>query len=153
MKDYDILQIQKDRIKKQKQQKALISLFKAFKNINEVTILFVFIILVIITFAVFEGAGLKDITTLSLASVLMFEFICFYPLRFIFRLYNRADKMQINIPNFTSTFWICLSIVLVGFLFCGTYYLTHKDDGRYQYDNGIVIDKKNGTFRPIEKKE
>lgn len=50
----------------------------------------------------------------------------------------------------TSTFWICFSIILVGLLFCGTYYFVNKDNGRYEYESGLVIDKKTGEAKQIK---
>ena len=52
--------------------------------------------------------------------------------------------------EFTSTFWICASIIFVGLLFCCTYYIVNKDNGRYQLDGGYLIDKKEGTGKPIK---
>ena len=50
----------------------------------------------------------------------------------------------------TSTFWICVSILVVGGLFCATYYYVHKDDGRYEYNGGgLIIDKKTGEAKKI----
>lgn len=49
----------------------------------------------------------------------------------------------------TSTFWICFSIIIVGLVFCGTYYLVNKDNGRYQYESGLIIDKRTGIAKQI----
>jgi hypothetical protein len=58
--------------------------------------------------------------------------------------------INLNIRNPTSTFWICFSIIVVGLLFCGTFYLVNKDNGRYEYQSGLVIDKKTGDAKPIK---
>ena len=63
---------------------------------------------------------------------------------------NNKNKLSMKKP--TSTFWICFSIILVGLLFCGTYYFVNKDNGRYEYDSGLIIDKKTGEARQIEVK-
>lgn len=55
-------------------------------------------------------------------------------------------------PHLTSTFWLCFSIILVGLLFCGTYYIVNKDTGRYEYDSGLIIDKKTGDAKQINLK-
>lgn len=49
----------------------------------------------------------------------------------------------------TSTFWICFSIIIIGLAFCGTYYLVNKDNGRYQYESGLIIDKRTGIAKQI----
>ncbi|HAQ19242.1 MAG TPA: hypothetical protein DCR40_08425 [Prolixibacteraceae bacterium] len=66
----------------------------------------------------------------------------------------KEDKIHIITPNQimkkpTSTFWICFSIILVGLIFCGTYYFVNKDNGRYEYQHGLVIDKKTGEAKQI----
>jgi len=55
----------------------------------------------------------------------------------------------VKISQLSATFWICASIIFIGILFCGTYYLVNKDNGRYQYDKkrSIVIDKKTGETK------
>ena len=52
----------------------------------------------------------------------------------------------------TPTFWICASIIFVGLLMCGTYYLVNKDNGRYQYERGYIIDKQTGDAKKIIRK-
>ena len=63
---------------------------------------------------------------------------------------NMKKGINLNIRKPTSTFWICFSIILVGLLFCGTYYFANKDNGRYEYQSGLVIDKKTGDAKPIK---
>jgi hypothetical protein len=62
---------------------------------------------------------------------------------------NKSMK-RFKIEKPTSTFWLCFSIILVGLLFCGTYYFVNKDNGRYEYQSGLVIDKKTGDAKPIK---
>lgn len=50
----------------------------------------------------------------------------------------------------TPTAWICASIIFVGLLLCGTYYLVNKDNGRYQIERGYIIDKKSGEAKHIK---
>jgi hypothetical protein len=57
---------------------------------------------------------------------------------------------KLGMKKLTSTFWLCFSIILVGLLLCGTYYLTNMDNGRYEYQDGLVIDKKTGDAKPIK---
>lgn len=63
---------------------------------------------------------------------------------------NSINKLSMKKP--TSTFWLCFSIILVGLLFCGTYYFVNKDTGRYEYDSGLIIDKKTGDAKQINLK-
>ena len=53
------------------------------------------------------------------------------------------NKLNFKMKKPTSTFWISFSIILVGLLFCGTYYFVNKDNGRYEYESGLIIDKKS----------
>lgn len=68
------------------------------------------------------------------------------------RLRGTNFNINISMKKPTSTFWICFSIILVGLLFCGTYYFVNKDNGRYEYESGLVIDKKTGEARQIKVK-
>lgn len=69
------------------------------------------------------------------------------------RIINSNFKISSTMKKPTSTFWICFSIILVGLLFCGTYYFVNKDNGRYEYDSGLIIDKKTGEAKQIKIKK
>lgn len=54
---------------------------------------------------------------------------------------------RINKP--TSTFWICFSILIASILIAGAIYISGRDNGRYEYQHGLVIDKKTGIAKRI----
>ena len=70
---------------------------------------------------------------------------------------NKKKKrlVSVNLNSFstmkkpTSTFWICISILFASIIISGSIYLTGKDNGRYEYQSGLVIDKKTGEAKPI----
>ena len=74
----------------------------------------------------------------------------------IARLINNFNQSKLknmnkfNMKKPTSSFWICLSILIVGLLFCTTYYFVNKDNGRYEYKSGLVIDKQTGEAKQIK---
>ena len=120
------------------------------KKLGEARIFFVAVALLILTYAVFEYSGIKEITSITLNTVLIIELVLFYPVRYVVFGVGSYKIDQIKTPNLSPTFWISFSIIFVGLLFCGVYYLANKDSGRYEYQDGLVIDKKTGDAKPIE---
>jgi hypothetical protein len=119
------------------------------KTIKETRILLLFFAIVCLAYITFECTSLKEITTLALSEVLISLIILFYPIRYLLVGIDSLKKMLINTPKFSPTFWVCVSIIVVGLVFCGTYYFVNKDNGRYQYESGFVIDKKTGEAKRI----
>lgn len=60
---------------------------------------------------------------------------------------EKEAKSRINI---TSTLVICAAIILAGIIFSATYYFVNKDNYRYEYKSGLVIDKKTGSAKEIK---
>jgi len=50
----------------------------------------------------------------------------------------------------TATFWICVSILVASILIAGSVYFSGRDNGRYEYQDGLVIDKQTGDAKPIK---
>ncbi len=119
------------------------------KKLGEVRIFFICLALLYLTYAVFEYSEIKEITSITLNTVLIIELVLFYPVRYVLIGVVGFKIDQIKTPKLSPTFWISFSIILVGLFFCGTYYFVNKDNGRYEYQDGLVIDKKAGTAKPI----
>jgi len=120
------------------------------KKLGEVRIFFICLALLYLTYAVFEYSDIKEITSITLNNVLIIELVLFYPVRYLILGVGSLKLDKIKTPNLSPTFWISLSIILVGLLFCTVYYLANKDNGRYEYQHGLVIDKKTGEAKRID---
>lgn len=120
------------------------------KKLGEVRIFVVCSTLLYLTYLVYEYSDIKGITTITLNTVLIIELVLFYPVRYLVFGFGSYKIEQIKTLKLSPTFWISFSIILVGLLFCGAYYLANKDSGRYVYQDGLVIDKKTGDAMPIK---
>ena len=63
---------------------------------------------------------------------------------------EQREKEKQARKKVTSTFAICAAIILAGIIFSATYYFVNKDNYRYEYKSGLVIDKKTGYAKEIK---
>lgn len=119
------------------------------EKLGEGRIFFITLLIVFLTHFIFENTEIKEVTVLKSSTVILIELIVVYPIRFLFFGIHGFKITQLSLPKLNQTAWISISILIVGLLICGTYYFVNKDNGRYQYERGLIIDKKTGEAKKI----